>query len=125
MHLFASHRVTKRKLKACLSVRPADGLRDGVSLVVENVLDLYSPCAVIDVKVSDCLVAVNGNSEMHIPLLCDKFLMSQQPALKYTWNTLVTSSFWDMRLSIACAATDASTEFQNRIILYNSTISPS
>ncbi len=44
----------------------------------------------------------------------DKFLMSQQPALKYTRNTLVTSSFWDMRLSIACAATDA--EFQNRII---------
>ena len=33
----------------------------------------------------------------------DKFLMSQQPALKYTWNTMVTSSFWDMRLSIACA----------------------
>ena len=32
----------------------------------------------------------------------DKFLMSQQPALKYTWNTMVTSSFWDMRLSIAC-----------------------
>ncbi len=29
----------------------------------------------------------------------DKFLMSQQPALKYTWNTLVTSSFWDMRLN--------------------------
>ena len=45
----------------------------------------------------------------------DKFLMSQQPALKYTWNTMVSSSFWDMRLSIACAATDA--EFQNRIIL--------
>ncbi len=47
----------------------------------------------------------------------DKFLMSQQPALKYTWNTLVISSFWDMRLSIACAATDA--EFQNRIILHD------
>ena len=50
----------------------------------------------------------------------DKFLMSQQPALKYTWNTLVTSSFWDMRLSIACAATDA--EFQNRIILHDNTL---
>ncbi len=37
----------------------------------------------------------------------DKFLISQQPALKFTWNTMVTSSFWDMRLSIACAATDA------------------
>ena len=47
----------------------------------------------------------------------DKFLMSQQPALKYTWNTLV---FWDMRLSIACAATDA--EFQNRIILHDNTL---
>ena len=46
----------------------------------------------------------------------DKFLMSQQPALKYTW----TSSFWDMRLSIACAATDA--EFQNRIILHDHTL---
>ena len=50
----------------------------------------------------------------------DKFLMSQQPALKYTWNTLVTSSFWDMRLSIACAAMDA--EFQNRIILHDNTL---
>ena len=50
----------------------------------------------------------------------DKFLMSQQPALKYTWNTLVASSFWDMRLSIACAATDA--EFQNRIILHDNTL---
>ncbi len=49
-----------------------------------------------------------------------KFLMSQQPALKYTWNTMVTSSFWDMRLSIACAATDA--EFQNRIILHDNTL---
>ena len=36
----------------------------------------------------------------------DKFLMSQQPALKYSWNTMVASSFWDMRLSIACAATE-------------------
>ncbi len=50
----------------------------------------------------------------------DKFLMSQQPALKYIWNTMVTSSFWDMRLSIACAATD--TEFQNRIILHDNTL---
>ena len=45
----------------------------------------------------------------------DKFLMSQQPALRYSWNKIVASSFWDMRLSIACAATDA--EYQNRIIL--------
>ncbi len=43
----------------------------------------------------------------------DKFLMSQQPALRYSWNTMVASSFWDMRLSIACAATDA--EHQNRM----------
>jgi len=50
----------------------------------------------------------------------DKFLMSQQPALKHTWNTMVASSFWDMRLSIACAATDA--EYQNRIILHDNTL---
>ena len=47
----------------------------------------------------------------------DKFQMSQQPVIKYTWNTMVTSSFLDMRLSIACAATNA--EFQNRIILHD------
>ena len=46
--------------------------------------------------------------------------MSQQPALKYSWNTMVASSFWDMRLSIACAATDA--EFQNRIILQDNAL---
>ena len=33
---------------------------------------------------------------------------------------MVTSSFWDMRLSIACAATDA--KFQNRIILHDNTL---
>ena len=33
---------------------------------------------------------------------------------------LVTSSFWEMRLSIAFAATDA--EFQNRIILHDKTL---
>ena len=40
--------------------------------------------------------------------------MSQQPALKHLWNTMIASSLWDMRLSIACAATDA--EYQKRII---------
>ena len=50
----------------------------------------------------------------------DKFLMSQQPALRHSWNTMVASSFWDMRLSIACAATDA--EYQNRIILRDNTL---
>ena len=50
----------------------------------------------------------------------DKFLMSQQPALRYSWNTMAASSFWDMRLSIACAATDA--EHQNRIILHDNTL---
>ena len=50
----------------------------------------------------------------------DKFLMSQQPALRHSWNTMVASSFWDMRLSIACAATDA--EYQNRIILHDNTL---
>ncbi len=33
---------------------------------------------------------------------------------------MVASSFSDMRLSIACAATDA--EFQNRIILHDNTL---
>ena len=50
----------------------------------------------------------------------DKFLMPRQPALKHSWNTMVASSFWDMRLSIACAATDA--EYQNRIILHDNTL---
>ena len=36
----------------------------------------------------------------------EKFLKLQQPALRHTWNTLVALSFWDVRLSIACAATD-------------------
>ena len=49
----------------------------------------------------------------------DKFFMSQQPALKHSWNTMVASSFWDMRLS-TCAATDA--EHQNRIILHDNTL---
>ncbi len=47
----------------------------------------------------------------------DKFLMSQQPALRYSWNTMVASSFWDMRLSIACAC-----RAQNRIILHDNTL---
>jgi hypothetical protein len=44
-----------------------------------------------------------------------KFKMSQQPDMKYTWSTMASSSFWDMRLSVACTATDAA--FQNRIII--------
>ncbi len=50
----------------------------------------------------------------------DKFLMSRQPVLKHSWNTMVASLFWDMRLSIAYAATDA--EYQNRIILHDNTL---
>ena len=52
--------------------------------------------------------------------------MSRQPktALKHSWDTMVASSFWDMRLSLACkiscAATDA--EYQNRIILHDNTL---
>ena len=42
-----------------------------------------------------------------------KFDMRQQPELRYSWNTMVASSFWDMRLSVACVANDA--EYQNRI----------
>ena len=47
-------------------------------------------------------------------------LMSRQPALKHSWNTMLASSIWDMRLSIACAATDV--EYQNRIIPHDSTL---
>ena len=50
----------------------------------------------------------------------DKILMSQKPALKYTWNTMVASSFWDMRLSIACNTTDP--EYRKRIILHENAI---
>ena len=45
--------------------------------------------------------------------------MYQQPALRHTWNTMVASSFWDMRLSMACAATDV--EYQKRILLRDNT----
>ena len=48
------------------------------------------------------------------------FLMSRQPALKRSWNTMVASSFWDMCLSIACTATDA--EYQDRINLHDNTL---
>ena len=48
----------------------------------------------------------------------DEFLMSQQPALRYTWSTAMASSFWDIHLSIVCAAKDA--DYQNRIILRSS-----
>ena len=41
-------------------------------------------------------------------------------AFLHSWNTMVASSFWDMRLSIACAATDA--EYQNHIILHDNTL---
>ena len=49
-----------------------------------------------------------------------KFNMKQQPDMEYTWNTMVASSYWDMRLSVACTATDA--EFQNRIIIRDHTM---
>ena len=50
-----------------------------------------------------------------------KFEMRQQSELHYSWNTMVASSFWDMRLSVACVATDA--EYQNRIIQRDRTLS--
>jgi len=49
-----------------------------------------------------------------------KFQMTQQSEMKYTWNTMVASLFWDMRLSAACTATDA--EFQSRIIIRDHTM---
>ena len=62
----------------------------------------------------DFLKEVHGRAKE-----ADKFLMSQQPALKHTWNTAMASSFWVMRLSIA-AATDPG--YQNRIILQDNTL---
>ena len=50
----------------------------------------------------------------------EKLLTSQQQALRHSWNMMVASSFWDMRLSIARAATDA--EHQNRIIPHDNTL---
>ncbi len=49
-----------------------------------------------------------------------KFKMTQQPEMKYTWNTMAASSFWDMHLSVACTAADA--QFQNRIIIRDCTM---
>ena len=50
----------------------------------------------------------------------DKFDMRQQSELRFTWNTMVASSYWDMRLSVACVATDA--EYQNRVIQRDQTL---
>ena len=50
----------------------------------------------------------------------DKFDMRQQSELRFTWNTMVASSYWDMRLSAACVATDA--EYQNRVIQRDQTL---
>ena len=49
-----------------------------------------------------------------------KFEMWRQSDHHYSWNTMVASSFWDMRLSVACVATDA--EYQNRIIQRDRTL---
>ncbi len=49
-----------------------------------------------------------------------KFEMRQQSELHYSWNTMVASSFWGMRLSVACVATDA--EYQNCIIQRDRTL---
>ena len=52
-----------------------------------------------------------------------KFEMRQQSELHYSWSTTIASSFWDMRLSAACAATDAEYQNQNRIIQRNRSLS--
>jgi hypothetical protein len=44
----------------------------------------------------------------------DKFDMRRQPKVAHTWNTPMASTYWDLRLGVACAATDA--EFQNRLM---------
>ena len=38
--------------------------------------------------------------------------------MKYSWNMMVASSFWDIRLSIACAATDAEFLHDNTLNLH-------
>ena len=50
----------------------------------------------------------------------DKFDMRRQPKVVHTWNTSMASTYWDMRLSVACAATDA--EFQNRLMARDQTL---
>ncbi len=49
-----------------------------------------------------------------------KFEMWHQPKMQYTWNTMAASSYLEMRLSVACTATDA--EYQNRIIQRDRTL---
>ena len=53
-------------------------------------------------------------------LSVDKFDMRRQPKVVHTWNTSMVSPYWDMRLSVACAATDA--EFQNRLMARDQTL---
>lgn len=51
----------------------------------------------------------------------NKWVMaSGQPGVDTTWMTTYASTYWDMRLSAACAGTDA--HFQNRIILRDRTL---
>ena len=40
---------------------------------------------------------------------------SGQPQIQFTWNTLLASTYWDMRLSMACTAMSA--EVVGRIIV--------
>ena len=49
-----------------------------------------------------------------------RFDMRKQQVVQHSWNTLVASTYWDMRLSIASAATDA--EFQSRVIRRDMTL---
>ncbi len=49
-----------------------------------------------------------------------KFEMWQQSETRYTWNTMVAASYWEMRLGVVCTATDA--EYQNRIIWRDRTL---
>ena len=41
-------------------------------------------------------------------------MATEQPGIASTWNTMVASTYWDMRLSTACAVTDS--QYQNRLI---------
>ena len=57
---------------------------------------LLSACGAMGPSMEAFLTEVYGRAKE-----ADKYFMSQQPALRHAWNTMVASSFWDMRLSIA------------------------
>ena len=41
-------------------------------------------------------------------------MATEQPGIESTWNTMVASIYWDMRLSTACAVIDS--QYKNHLI---------